>query len=202
MSFVLSPGEIVGVVGSNGVGKSSLLKIITNTLHQTSGNIIVNGSVSAILELGMGFHPELSGRQNAINIMKLMGHLDGKEKIAISDIANFADIGEYFDQAVRSYSSGMHVRLAFAVAIAFRPDLLIIDEALSVGDVYFQKKCIEKIKAFQSKGTSILFVSHDQATIKSICNRAILLENGLLVKDGNPEEVLSYYNTIIAKNYV
>jgi lipopolysaccharide transport system ATP-binding protein len=199
ISFSVSTGEVVGVVGSNGAGKSSLLKIITGTLSQTSGNFTVNGTISSILELGMGFHPELSGRQNAINTAKLLGHQSKNNTEYIEEIENFADIGEYFDLPVRSYSSGMQIRVAFAVAIAFRPDLLIIDEALSVGDAYFQKKCFDKIKDFQAKGTAILFVSHDKATVQNICNKAILLENGILTKEGDPEEVLNYYNAIISK---
>jgi lipopolysaccharide transport system ATP-binding protein len=199
ISFSVLPGEAVGIVGSNGAGKSSLLKIISGTLHQTSGSFFVNGSVSSILELGMGFHPELSGRQNAINTAKLMGYFSYDDNTCIEGIEKFADIGEYFDLPVRSYSSGMQVRVAFAVAIAFRPDLLIVDEALSVGDAYFQKKCIDKIKDFQNKGTAILFVSHDKATVQSICNKAILLENGILTKEGDPEGVLNYYNAIISK---
>lgn len=193
ISFNVFPGEAVGIVGINGAGKSSLLKIVSGTLHQTTGNFSVYGSVASILELGMGFHPELSGRQNAINTSKLMGHLIHKDDSYITDIENFSDIGKYFDLPVRSYSSGMQIRVAFAVATAFRPDLLIVDEALSVGDAYFQKKCINKIKDFQNKGTAILFVSHDRATVQSICNRAILLENGILTKEGDPEEVLNYF---------
>lgn len=199
ITFNVSPGEVVGIVGSNGAGKSSLLKIIAGTLYPTSGNFFVNGTISSILELGMGFHPELSGRQNAINTAKLTGHFSYGNDSYIKNIENFADIGEYFDLPVRSYSSGMQVRVAFAVAIAFRPDLLIVDEALSVGDAYFQKKCIDKIKDFQDKGTAILFVSHDTETVRSICNRAILLENGKIEKEGNPEDVLNYYNAIISQ---
>jgi lipopolysaccharide transport system ATP-binding protein len=193
VSFSVTPGEVVGIVGSNGAGKSSLLKIIAGTLYQTNGDVIVNGSVSAILELGMGFHPELSGRQNAINTAQLMGHTIGEDQVAISDIENFADIGEYFDLPVRSYSSGMQVRVAFAVATAFRPDLLIIDEALSVGDASFQRKCFRKIEEFQKKGTAMLFVSHDIETVKRICSKAIFIKNGKLIESGKAKKVCDMY---------
>ena len=193
ISFSMLPGEIIGVVGSNGAGKSSLLKIITETLYQTSGNVVVNGSISAILELGMGFHPELSGRQNAINTAELMGYSISRGDVSISDIENFADIGEYFDLPVRSYSSGMQVRLAFSVATAFKPDLLIIDEALSVGDAAFQRKCFRKIEEFQKKGTAVLFVSHDIETIKRICSKAIFIKNGELIEFGQTKKVCDMY---------
>lgn len=193
VSFSVIPGEVVGIVGSNGAGKSSLLKIIAGTLYQTNGEVVVNGSVSAILELGMGFHPELSGRQNAINTAQLMGHTIGEDQVSISDIENFADIGEYFDLPVRSYSSGMQVRVAFAVATAFRPDLLIIDEALSVGDASFQRKCFRKIEEFQKKGTAMLFVSHDIETVKRICSKAIFIKNGELIEYGKAKKVCDMY---------
>ena len=193
VSFCISPGETVGIVGSNGAGKSSLLKIIANTLCQTSGSVVLNGSVSAILELGMGFHPELSGRQNAINTVKLMGYSIDEGSTVLSDIESFSDIGEYFDLPVRSYSSGMQVRVAFAVATAFRPDLLIIDEALSVGDGFFQRKCFDKIEEFQKKGTAILLVSHDMETIKRICSKAALIKNGRLIDFGEVKKICSLY---------
>tara|TARA_B100000787_G_scaffold154221_1_gene128934 strand:- start:487 stop:1212 length:726 start_codon:yes stop_codon:yes gene_type:complete len=193
VSFNLSAGEMVGLLGVNGAGKTTLLKIISGITNQTSGEFFLNGSVSSILELGIGFHPELSGKQNAINMMRLMGYQTFHGDQSIEDIEQFASIGEHFDMPVRSYSSGMQVRVAFAIAIAFRPDLLIIDEALSVGDEFFRSKCIKKIKEFQNKGTAILFVSHDTGAVKSYCSRAILLEGGLLVKDASPDEVINYY---------
>ena len=193
VSFNLSAGEMVGLLGVNGAGKTTLLKIISGITNQTSGEFFLNGSVSSILELGIGFHPELSGRQNAINMTRLMGYQTYHGDHSIEDIEQFAGIGEHFDMPIRSYSSGMQVRVAFAIAIVKRPDLLIIDEALSVGDEFFRNKCIKKIKEFQNKGTAILFVSHDTEAIKSFCNRALLLEGGLLAKDANPEEVVNYY---------
>ncbi|MDB9788607.1 ATP-binding cassette domain-containing protein [Candidatus Thioglobus sp.] len=193
VSFNLSAGEMVGLLGVNGAGKTTLLKIISGITNQTSGKFFLNGSVSSILELGIGFHPELSGRQNAINMTRLMGYQTYQGDQSIEDIEKFASIGEHFDMPVRSYSSGMQVRVAFAIAIVFRPDLLIIDEALSVGDEFFRSKCIKKIKEFQKRGTAILFVSHDTEAIKSFCSRALLLEGGMLVKDANPDEVINYY---------
>ncbi len=193
VTFSIAPGECVGVVGSNGAGKSSLLKIIAGTLYQTSGDVILNGTVSAILELGMGFHPELSGRQNAINTIKLMGYSIDSDEIDILSIENFSDIGEYFNLPVRSYSSGMQVRLAFAVATEFRPDVLIVDEALSVGDISFQEKCFERIKSYQDKGMAMLFVSHDINAIKKFCSKAIFIKYGELVSFGPAKEVCDLY---------
>jgi len=198
ISFSIAPGEAIGIVGQNGAGKSTLLKMITGTLQPTEGRIQVNGRIAAILELGMGFTPDLTGRQNVYHAAGLMGF--GAEQIrqAMPDIEAFAEIGEYFDQAVRTYSSGMQMRVAFAVATAFRPDILIVDEALAVGDSYFQHKSFERIREFQRLGTTLLIVSHDRGSIQSLCSRAILLEHGTVIKDGAPEEVMDYYNAIIA----
>ncbi|EJL6637547.1 ABC transporter ATP-binding protein, partial [Vibrio cholerae] len=168
----ISKGKAVGVIGKNGAGKSTLLKLITGTLSPTTGSIKVNGSVAAILELGMGFNPELSGRENAFHSAGLMGK-DRKEiHEHIKMIEEFAEIGEHFDEPVRTYSSGMQARLAFSVATAFRPDLLIVDEALSVGDVSFQAKCFQHMLDMKRKGTAILLVSHDSQAIKNFCDEA------------------------------
>ncbi|OBW95290.1 ABC transporter ATP-binding protein [Gallibacterium salpingitidis] len=199
INFSIKPGEAVGIIGQNGAGKSTLLKIITGTLKPTTGKISVNGKISAILELGMGFHPDLTGRQNVYHSAGLMGYTYENVDQVINDIEEFAEIGEYFDQPVRLYSSGMQVRVAFAVATAFRPEILIVDEALSVGDAYFQHKSFEKIREFREQGTSLLFVSHDKAAILSLCDRAILLDKGIVIKDGEPEEVTDYYNALIAQ---
>lgn len=199
INFFIRPGEAVGIIGQNGAGKSTLLKIITGTLKPTTGKILVNGKISAILELGMGFHPDLTGRQNVYHSAGLMGYTHENVDQVINDIEEFAEIGEYFDQPVRLYSSGMQVRVAFAVATAFRPEILIVDEALSVGDAYFQHKSFEKIREFREQGTSLLFVSHDKAAILSLCDRAILLDKGIVIKDGEPEEVTDYYNALIAQ---
>lgn len=199
LSFEIQPGEAIGIVGQNGAGKSTLLKMITGTLQPSEGAVQVNGRIAAILELGMGFNPELSGRENVFHAAGLMGFSAHQIQEAMADIEDFAEIGEYFDQAVRTYSSGMQMRVAFAVATAYRPEILIVDEALSVGDSYFQHKSFNRIRDFQEQGTTLLIVSHDRSAIQSLCDRAILLEQGRILKDGNPEEVFDYYNAIIAE---
>lgn len=198
-SLELSAGEAVGIVGQNGAGKSTFLKLITGTLQPTEGEILIHGQISAILELGMGFHPELTGRENALHTGSLMGHSPSEMAEVISEIEAFAEIGELFDQPVRTYSSGMQMRVAFAVATAFRPEILIVDEALSVGDAYFQHKSFEKIRSFQRQGTTLLIVSHDHGAIMTLCSRAILLDRGKMLKDGPPDAVLDFYNALIAE---
>lgn len=198
ISFAIESGEAVGIVGQNGAGKSTLLKMITGTLLPTKGSISVNGRISAILELGMGFNPDLTGRQNVYHSASIMGFSKESVDDVIADIEAFAEIGEYFDAPVRTYSSGMQVRVAFAVATAWRPEILIVDEALSVGDSYFQHKSFSRIREFQKQGTTLLIVSHDKGSIQALCNRAILIEKGAVIKDGNPEEVMNFYNAIIA----
>lgn len=199
LSFNIEAGEAIGIVGQNGAGKSTLLKMITGTLQPTEGHVQVNGRIAAILELGMGFTPDLTGRQNVYHAAGLMGFNAEQIDAVIDDIAAFAEIGTYFDDAVRTYSSGMQMRVAFAVATAFRPDILIVDEALSVGDSYFQHKSFERIREFQRQGTTLLIVSHDRGSIQALCDRAILLEKGTVIKDGNPEEVMDFYNALIAE---
>lgn len=198
VSFEINPGEAIGIIGQNGAGKSTLLKMITGTLKPTEGQVQVNGRIAAILELGMGFNPELTGRQNVCHAAGLMGFNSEEINKVIPDIEAFAEIGEYFDEPVRTYSSGMQVRLAFSVATAYRPEILIVDEALSVGDAYFQHKSFSRIREFQEQGTTFLIVSHDRGAIQNLCDRAVLLENGMVIKDGNPEEVFDFYNAIIA----
>jgi lipopolysaccharide transport system ATP-binding protein len=199
INFDVEQGESVGIAGVNGAGKSTLLKIIADITKPTTGSVEVGGRISALLELGMGFHPEFTGRQNAYMSAQLAGlsssEVDGK----IDEIEAFAEVGDYFDQPVRTYSTGMHVRVAFAVATCVRPKILIVDEALSVGDAYFQHKSFSRIRDFRQEGTTLLFVSHDRNAIQSLCNRAILLEDGAVIKDGNPEEVMDFYNAIIAE---
>ncbi|KJV31651.1 ABC transporter ATP-binding protein [Luteibacter yeojuensis] len=199
VSFSVAPGEAVGIIGQNGAGKSTLLKMITGTLPPTEGSVEVVGRISAILELGMGFNPELTGRQNVYHSAGLMGFDRQQITCAIHEIEAFAEIGEYFDQAVRTYSSGMQMRVAFAVATAFRPAILIVDEALSVGDAYFQHKCFERIRSFQKEGTTLLIVSHDNSAVQALCDRAVLLDRGHLIKDGAPSEVIDFYNALIAE---
>lgn len=199
ISFDIEAGEAIGLVGQNGAGKSTLLKMITGTLQPTEGTVQVNGRIAAILELGMGFNGELTGRQNVYHAAGLMGFNTEQIDGVIDDIEAFAEIGEYFDQAVRTYSSGMQMRVAFSVATAFRPEILIIDEALSVGDSYFQHKSFGRIKEFQKAGTTLLIVSHDRSSIQALCNRAILIDGGTVIRDGAPEEVMDYYNAILAQ---
>lgn len=197
INFTVNPGEAIGIIGVNGAGKSTLLKIITGTTQPTTGTVQVNGRVAALLELGMGFHPDFTGRQNVFMAGQLLGY--SAEEIArlMSEIEAFAEIGDYIDQPVRVYSSGMHMRLAFSVATARRPDVLIVDEALSVGDVYFQHKSFDRIRQFSEQGTTLLIVSHDKQAIQSICNQAILLNAGKLAMHGEPEAVMDYYNAIL-----
>lgn len=199
VSFDIQPGEAIGIIGQNGAGKSTLLKMITGTMHPSEGHVQINGRIAAILELGMGFNPDLTGRQNVFHAAGLMGFSAEQIAQAMSDIEAFAEIDEYFDQPVRTYSSGMQMRVAFAVATAYRPEILIVDEALSVGDAYFQHKSFNRIREFQEQGTTLLIVSHDRGAIQSLCDRAILLESGTVIKDGNPEEVFDFYNAIIAE---
>lgn len=199
INFSIAPGEAVGIVGQNGAGKSTLLKIITGTLKPSGGSIHIDGRISAILELGMGFHPDLTGRQNVYHSAGLMGFTVAQIDAVIDELEAFAEIGEYFDQPVRTYSSGMQLRVAFGVVTAYRPEILIVDEALSVGDAYFQHKSLNRVREFQAQGTTLLLVSHDRGAIQAICDRAILLEKGAVIKDGNPEEVMDFYNALIAE---
>ncbi len=199
INFVVSPGEAVGIIGINGAGKSTLLKLITGTTQPTTGSVAMTGRVAAMLELGMGFHPDFTGRQNAFMSGQLLGYSSEDIARLMPEIEAFAEIGDYIDQPVRVYSSGMQMRLAFSVATAQRPDLLIIDEALSVGDAYFQHKSFARIREFRSQGTTLLIVSHDKTAIQSICDRAILLSAGTIIKQGLPEEIMDYYNAMLAE---
>jgi homopolymeric O-antigen transport system ATP-binding protein len=199
VSFSIQPGEAVGIVGQNGAGKSTLLKLITGTQRPTEGSMRINGRIAALLELGMGFNAEFSGRRNAYHTAGLMGFSHEEIEKAMPEIESFAEIGEYFDKPVRMYSSGMQVRVMFAVATAWRPEILIVDEALSVGDTYFQHKSASRIRAFQEMGSTLLLVSHVRSAIQTLCDRAILLEKGRVIKDSNPEEVFDFYNAMIAE---
>lgn len=199
INFQVEPGEAVGIIGINGAGKSTLLKMITGTTQPTTGSVEITGRVAALLELGMGFHPDFTGRQNVYMSGQLLGL--GAEEIAalMPEIEAFAEIGDYIDQPVRVYSSGMQMRLAFSVATARRPDLLIVDEALSVGDAYFQHKSFDRIREFRKAGTTLLIVSHDKSSIQALCDRAILLNAGALAMAGEPEAVMDYYNAMLAE---
>lgn len=199
LSFAIEPGSAVGIVGENGAGKSTLLKLITGTLQPSQGSLHVDGRVAAILELGMGFNGDLTGRENVVNTASMMG-IGGEELATLMpDIENFADIGAYFDQPMRTYSSGMQMRVAFAVATSRRPEILIVDEALSVGDAFFQHKSFSRIREFQQSGTTLLLVSHDRASIVTLCDRVLLLSEGRVLMDGPPQDVMDLYNALIAR---
>ncbi|MHB8784895.1 MAG: ABC transporter ATP-binding protein [Thauera sp.] len=198
INFTVQPGEAMGIIGINGAGKSTLLKLITGTTQPTTGSVHMTGRVAALLELGMGFHPDFTGRQNAFMAGQLLGISSDEIARLMPEIEAFAEIGAYIDQPVRVYSSGMQMRLAFSVATAIRPDVLIVDEALSVGDAYFQHKSFDRIREFRKQGTTLLIVSHDKAAIQSICDRAILLNAGKLAMEGEPEAVMDYYNAMLA----
>lgn len=199
VAFAVQPGEALGIIGINGAGKSTLLKMITGTTQPTTGEIHINGTVAALLELGMGFHPEFTGRQNAIMAGQLLGLTVEELQTLMPEIEAFAEIGSSIDQPVRTYSSGMQMRLAFSVASAKRPDVLIVDEALSVGDAYFQHKSFNRIREFRQAGTTLLIVSHDRQAIQNLCDRAILLANGRLALEGAPEEVMDFYSAMLAE---
>ncbi len=198
LNFSIGRGEAVGLIGRNGAGKSTLLKLLTGTLMPTEGEASVSGRVAALLELGMGFHPEFSGWDNVLMAGQLQGLSRDEVLACMDEIVAFAEIGDALSQPVRTYSSGMMVRLAFAVATAVKPDVLIVDEALAVGDAYFQHKCFRRIREFHEQGVTLLFVSHDPLAVKSICNRALLIEKGGLAMDSDPLSVLDYYNALIA----
>lgn len=198
INFTVQPGEAVGIVGINGAGKSTLLKLITGTTQPTTGHVGITGSVAALLELGMGFHADFTGRQNVFMTGQLLGLSADEITGLMPRIEAFAEIGDYIDQPLRVYSSGMQVRLAFSVATARRPDVLIVDEALSVGDAYFQHKSFGRIKEFRNAGTTLLLVSHDRQAIQSLCSRVILLDGGIVLKEGEPEAVLDYYNALLS----
>ncbi|HEY9254691.1 MAG TPA: ABC transporter ATP-binding protein [Stenotrophomonas sp.] len=199
VSFNVARGEAVGIIGQNGAGKSTLLKLITGTARPTEGTITLTGRVAAILELGMGFNPELSGRENVRHAAGLLGYTQKETERILPEVERFAEIGDYFDEPVRSYSSGMQVRVAFSIATATRPDVLIVDEALSVGDAYFVHKCFQRIREFRAAGTTLLFVSHDPTAVQALCDRAVLLVAGRKLLDGDPREVFDYYNALIAE---
>jgi lipopolysaccharide transport system ATP-binding protein len=199
ISFRVQPGEALGIIGVNGAGKSTLLKMITGTTQPNAGSIHIDGRVAALLELGMGFHPDFTGRQNVFMAGQLLGLSMEELQRLMPEIEAFAEIGEYIDHPVRTYSSGMQMRLAFSVATARRPDVLIVDEALSVGDAYFQHKSFDRIREFRKAGTTLLIVSHDRQAIQSLCDRAILLVNGRLALEGAPEEVMDFYSAMLAE---
>jgi len=193
ISFEVPAGTAFGIIGVNGAGKSTLLKIITGTTPATVGTVDVSGRVAALLELGMGFHPDFTGRENALMSGQLIGLSLTDLKNAMPAIEAFAGIGDFIDQPVRTYSSGMQTRLAFSVATAIRPDILIIDEALSVGDAAFQRKCFQRIEKFKSEGSTLLFVSHDIEAVKRLCDSALFIHDGLVAHKGQARAVCDTY---------
>jgi len=192
-SFEIKKGQCVGIVGRNGSGKSTLLQLITGVLQPTSGNIEINGRIAALLELGSGFNPEFTGRENVYMNAAIIGLSRAETDSKIEDILAFADIGAFIDQPIKTYSSGMLVRLAFAVQVQIQPEILIVDEALAVGDALFQKRCFRKMEQLQNDGTTVLIVSHDQESIRSMTSRAILLKNGRVCADGPSGEIILEY---------
>lgn len=197
ISFSVTDGESVGILGVNGAGKSTLLKLITGTTQPTTGSVQIHGRVAALLELGMGFHPDFSGRQNVYMAAQLQGLTREQIDSHLDEIQQFADIGDYFDMPVRVYSSGMQVRLAFAVATAVRPDVLIVDEALSVGDVAFQAKCYRRLLEYKELGTTLLLVTHSLDDVVKHCQKAIVLDGGRIVEEGEPREVVTRFRDLL-----
>jgi teichoic acid transport system ATP-binding protein len=198
VSFNIEKGQTVGIIGMNGSGKSTLLKIICGVLQPTSGNVHVTGRIAALLELGAGFNPEFSGRENVYMNGALMGLSREEMDRRFPDIAAFAEIGEFIDQPVKAYSSGMFVRLAFAMAVSIDPEILIVDEALAVGDALFQAKCFAKFQEFKERGITIVFVTHDLNLVTMLCGQALLLDQGTLAAQGTSKPVVDEYNRLIS----
>ncbi len=197
ISFELNDGDIVGIIGPNGCGKSTLLQIIAGTLEPTHGEVWHQGRISALLELGAGFDPEFTGVENVYMNASLLGFTRRETDVLFPQIERFAEIGAFLYQPVKTYSSGMYVRLAFAIAASVEPDILIIDEALAVGDAVFQHRCLRRIKELHERGTTVLFVSHDAAAVRALCSRAILMSHGRIISDGPPVTVLNQYQEIV-----
>lgn len=201
VNFQVKKGETVGIIGTNGSGKSTILKIITGVLNPTAGEVKVNGRISALLELGAGFNMEYTGIENVYLNGTMIGFTREEIDAKLNDILEFADIGDFVNQPVKTYSSGMFVRLAFAVAINIDPEILIVDEALSVGDVFFQAKCYHKFEEFKKLGKTILFVSHDLGSIGKYCDRVVLLNKGVKLNEGQPKEMIDIYKKLLVNQY-
>jgi teichoic acid transport system ATP-binding protein len=199
ISFDVTHGQTFGIIGQNGSGKSTLLKIITGVVAPSAGKVSVSGRIAALLELGAGFHPEFTGLENIYLNGTLMGLSRSEVDAKLAEIVSFADIGDHLHQPIKTYSSGMFVRLAFAIAINVDPDILIVDEALSVGDLFFQVKCYKKFEEFKQRGKTILFVTHDLGTIVKYCDRAMVLERGKKLGEGSPREMVDLYKKASAK---
>ena len=191
-------GEIIGIIGRNGSGKSTLMKLISGVTVPTSGSIHVNGQLVPLLELGSGFHPEFTGYENIYFYTAILGYPKSIIKNKVEEIIKFADVGEFIDQPIKNYSSGMKSRLAFSVSVNIDPDILILDEVLSVGDGEFKEKSAQKIKEFFTRGKTILFVSHSMSSINDLCTRAIFIDKGELIMDDTPEKVTTYYQQVIS----
>ena len=200
VSFSVEPGETYGIVGANGSGKSTLLKLIAGTSRPTIGTVAVTGRVSALLELGAGFHPDFTGRENAYLNASILGLSRKETDRIIPSIIDFAELGDFFDGTVKTYSSGMYMRLAFAVAAHVDPDVLLIDEILAVGDEYFQRKCFAKLNEFRSRGKTICFVSHDLSAVAKLCRRAMLLDGGHVRAEGDIRRVLGAYAQLVEQH--
>lgn len=201
ISFDVKKGESVGIIGVNGSGKSTLLKIITGVLSKTSGNISINGKISALLELGAGFNMDYTGIENIYMNGLMMGFSKEEMDTKLSAILEFADIGDFVYRPVKQYSSGMFVRLAFSLSIAVEPDILIVDEALSVGDIFFQAKCYKRMNELKEKGTTIIMVTHDLGAVIKYCDRVILLNKGVKVSEGSAHEIIDLYKKILAGKF-
>ena len=197
LNFSVKKGETVGIIGTNGAGKSTILKIITGELNPTDGQVEINGRISALLELGAGFNMEYTGIENIYLNGTMIGFSREEIDKKLDDILKFADIGDFVYQPVKTYSSGMFVRLAFAVAINIEPEILIVDEALSVGEVFFQAKCYKKFEDFKKMGKTILFVSHDLGSIAKYCDRVVLLNKGTKIAEGNPKQMIGMYKKLL-----
>ncbi|WP_339681098.1 ABC transporter ATP-binding protein [uncultured Hyphomonas sp.] len=199
VSFDVRKGEAIALIGQNGAGKSTLLKLITGTMRPTKGRIDHAHSISAILELGLGFNSEFTGRENVRLSGGMLGHSPAELEALMPDIEAFAEIGEFFDKPLRTYSSGMQARLAFALATATQPDILIVDEVLSVGDAYFQHKSFARIREFRDNGCTIILVTHALPDVRELCDRVLLIDKGVVLRDGPPDEVIDYYNVLITE---
>lgn len=199
-SFTISPGEAVAIVGRNGSGKSTLLKMLAGIIPPQEGSVEAGGRVAALLELGSGFHPDFTGRENVFMNAAIFGLSEKEVDERLDDIIDFAEIADFIDMPVRTYSSGMQLRLAFAVSAHLNPDILLLDEVLAVGDEAFQRKCISRIYKFRRGGGTLVFVSHDGAAVEKVCSRALLVDGGRVVHDGDPAEVMEHYRRLLAND--
>ena len=199
VNFEIQDGELTGIIGRNGSGKSTVLKIIAGVYRPTSGAVQVSGKVAALIELGAGFHPDLTGRENIVLNGLLLGLSRREIQAREEQIIDFSELGEFIDSPIKQYSSGMYMRLGFAIATEVDPDILLIDEILAVGDAAFQQKCLARIDEFRQRSKTILFVSHDMGSIRRLCQRALLLHDGVLLADGQPEQVVARYEELLQR---